>query len=127
MDEDMVDVSAETHLEGSEIIKPNAGRPSWKNRRLVIFATLIFCAFCVMYIMFQGNDTRVNETIVLSCFALAGSVIGFYVAGAAWTDVNIEKIKSNAPRAQISQTTKEDAKEPDVITPLANGKGLEDN
>lgn len=70
-------------------------KPSWKNRRRVIFLSLIFCAFCVSYIMFQGNDTRINETIVLGCFGLAGSIIGVYVAGSSWEDISIEKIKSN--------------------------------
>lgn len=71
-----------------------SGKPSWKVRRRIILSTLVFCAFAVLYIMFQGNDTRINETIVLGCFGLAGSVIGFYVAGASWEDISLEKIKS---------------------------------
>ena len=88
-------IKNETTLKNKEIMKAPAGRPSWKNRKKVIFSTLIFCAFCIGFIMFGGADTRVNETIVLGCFAMATSVIGFYVAGASWTDVSIEKIKSD--------------------------------
>jgi len=77
-----------------EIMKPPAGRPSWQNRRRVIFATLSFCALCVSYCMFSGLDTVLYQTIVTSSFTLAGAVIGYYVAGAAWTDVSIERIKS---------------------------------
>ena len=72
----------------------SSGRPSWSNRRKVVFATLFFCAFCVAYIMFDGNDSRLFETIVVSSFTLAGAVIGYYVAGAVWSDVSIEKLKS---------------------------------
>lgn len=93
-------VEDETHIAGNEIIKPPQGRPSWKNRRRVIFLTLFFCAFCIMYIMMFGGDTRVNETIVLGAFGLAFTTIGFYVAGAAWTDVSIEKIKATGPAGE---------------------------
>jgi hypothetical protein len=74
-------------------------RPPWNNRRKVIFATLLFCAFCVSYIMFDGTDSRIYETIVVGCFTLAGAVIGTYVAGAAWTDVSIEKVLQNKPNS----------------------------
>lgn len=90
-----MDINQETTLEGSRIMKPKQGRPSWRNRRRVIFLTLFFCAFCIIFIMIKGQDTRVNETIVLGAFGLAFTTIGFYVAGAAWTDVNIEKIKAS--------------------------------
>lgn len=83
----------------------NIDKPSWKNRRRVIFLSLLFCAFCVLYIMFQGNDTRINETIVLGCFALAGSIIGVYVAGSSWEDISIEKIKSNVVTNPVANKT----------------------
>lgn len=63
-------------------------KPSWKARRRIIYATLIFCAFCIGYILFKGQPTSLNEIIVLSCFGLAGSVIGSYVFGAVWDDKN---------------------------------------
>lgn len=94
MREEEADIKSETIIKDGEIIKPKGGRPSWKNRRRVIFSTLIFCAFCIFFLLVWGDDSRVNETIALGAFSLAGSVIGFYVAGAAWTDVNIEKIKN---------------------------------
>lgn len=64
-------------------------RPKWENRRRVIFLTLLFCAGCIIYVMVQGNDTRVNETIVMMSFITMISVIGSYVFGAAWDDKNI--------------------------------------
>lgn len=59
---------------------------SWKVRRALIFTTLIFCAAVVVRVMWTGEDTRVNETLVLSAFGLAGMVIGSYVFGAVWDD-----------------------------------------
>ncbi len=44
--------------------------------------------------MFIGTDSELYQTIVASSFTLSGAVIGYYVAGAAWTDVSIEKIKT---------------------------------
>ena len=69
----------------------NSGKPPWALRRLIIMITLIFCATCVTYIVLYGDDTRVNETIIVSCFALAGATIGSYVFGAVWDDRNKQK------------------------------------
>lgn len=60
---------------------------SWTHRRRIIYATLFFCAFCILYLMFWGSDTsRLQETIANSAFFLAGGVIGSYVFGAVWDD-----------------------------------------
>lgn len=72
---------------------PHLRLPSWRYRRRIIFSTLSFCAACILYIMITGADTRVNETIVLGCFALAGSVIGVYVGGATWEDIKLENLR----------------------------------
>lgn len=61
-------------------------KPSWKNRRRVIFSSLLFCGFCITYVMIFGTDTRVNESIILGSFALVASIIGSYVFGAVWSD-----------------------------------------
>jgi len=84
----------DSYFDGDKIRKPKSGRPSWRNRNRVIYATLIFCAVIVGYIVFNGSDTRLYETTVLAAFGLAGSVVGFYIAGATWQDVNVEKIKA---------------------------------
>ena len=120
-------ITNETQIVGNEIVKPTEGRPSWKNRRRVIFGTLFFCAFCISFIMFKGDDTRVYETIVLGCFGMATSIIGFYVAGAAWTDVSIEKMKidSGVP-SQNRRPEPIQGKEPEIIDRLSDGKGPDD-
>jgi uncharacterized BrkB/YihY/UPF0761 family membrane protein len=66
-----------------------ASGPTWKNRRRVIFSSLIFCACVVAYLVLEGKDTKLHETIAWSAFALAFSVIGGYVFGAVWDDKNV--------------------------------------
>lgn len=72
----------------NEPIKDPEFKPKWENRRKVIFLTLIFCAFCILYVMFKGDDTRVNETIITFSYLLAGTTIGSYVFGVVWQDIN---------------------------------------
>ena len=72
-------------------------KPVWKNRRRVIFLALLFCAALIGYLAVEGTDTRLNETIAVGAFFLAGAVIGSYVFGAAWDDKNVmDSLKSLA-------------------------------
>lgn len=64
-------------------------RPSWRIRRRIIFATLIFCAAEIIYLTIWGKDTDLASTIVNGVLILAGSVIGSYVFGAVWDDRNV--------------------------------------
>lgn len=64
--------------------------PTWKNRRRVIFLTLIFCAVCVSYIMIKGEDNEVNKVIVMWSFLLSGGTIGSYVFGATWESIRLK-------------------------------------
>ena len=57
--------------------------------------TLLLCAFVVLYLLFQGEDTRLNETLANGAFFLAGSVIGAYVFGATWDDKNSIEVKQH--------------------------------
>lgn len=75
------------NLDVSKSVSRNFGG-SWTHRRRIIYCTLIFCAFCIVFIMFYGSDTKLHEAIVSSAFLLAGGVIGSYVFGAVWDDKN---------------------------------------
>lgn len=66
-----------------------AYRPVWKNRRRVIFGTLLFCAAMLVYLAGWGADTQVNETMTMGLLLLAAAVIGSYVFGAVWDDKNV--------------------------------------
>lgn len=74
-------------------------KPSWKIRRRIVIATLIFCAFCVLWIMIRGDERSVLEVIVMCAFGLAGSTIGAYIFGATWDDRNV--MKEIGPRAYV--------------------------
>ena len=73
------------------------GRPPWKVRRRLVIATLMFCAFCVLWIMVRGDDRGVNEVIVMCSFGLAFSTLGSYIFGAVWDDKNVMSLMG--PRA----------------------------
>lgn len=64
-------------------------KPSWRIRRRVIVATLLFCAGEIVYLTGWGQDTNLASTIANGVLILAGSVIGAYVFGAAWDDRNV--------------------------------------
>lgn len=66
-------------------------QPSWKNRRKVIFGSLIFCAVVISYVLISNKDNEIGQTAINGAYLLAGSVIGTYVAGAAWQDVRLNK------------------------------------
>jgi hypothetical protein len=68
---------------------PDVPRPSWRIRRRVIVATLLFCAGEIVYLTGWGKDTDLASTIANGVLILAGSVIGAYVFGAAWDDRNV--------------------------------------
>lgn len=64
-------------------------KPSWTIRRRVVFATLLFCAAAVAWLLVAGESTPLNETIANGLILLAGGVIGSYVFGATWDDLNV--------------------------------------
>lgn len=62
-------------------------RPKWENRRRTMFATLVFCAAVIVFVIGWGEDTRLNETALQFAFITGGGVLGSYIFGAAWEDV----------------------------------------
>lgn len=61
---------------------------SWIWRRTTVFGTLGFCAWAVGYLTIWGADTALAREIATSLILLAGTVIGSYVFGATWDDLN---------------------------------------
>jgi hypothetical protein len=66
-------------------------KEGWKHRRRFMWVVQAFCMYCIYYVMISGLDTRVNETIVMSAFLTMASILGSYVFGAAWQDINTAK------------------------------------
>ncbi len=72
-------------------------KPSWKNRRRVIFWCLLLCAATWIWILvgmpvlgFTIAEKIAETALTMSGF-LAGSVIGGYVFGATWESVGMSK------------------------------------
>ncbi len=68
--------------------KRKIGRPSWTIRRRIITATLLFCAAMAVTIMLKDSGSETETALVYSLFGLAGAVIGSYIFGATWDDIN---------------------------------------
>ena len=66
-------------------------RPTWENRRRVIFATLVFCAAIIAYCVWKDTGSKTHETALTMAFICATSIIGAYVFGATWDDANVIK------------------------------------
>lgn len=71
--------------------RPGEGLGSWKMRRRFMWAVTLFCMYCITHVMWDGRDTRVNETIVMAAFLCMGGIVGSYVFGAAWQDINFKR------------------------------------
>ncbi|BCH20163.1 hypothetical protein [Mesorhizobium sp. L-2-11] len=72
-------------------------KPSWRIRRRIIIATLLFCAGEIIYLTLFGDDTSLAETIANGVLILAGSTIGSYVFGAVWDDRNVMAMRKPDP------------------------------
>ncbi len=73
-------------------------KPSWKNRRRVIFWCLIFCMLVWVWILSSPIwgviiAEKIAETALTMSGFLAGSVIGSYVFGATYCDVGMAKAR----------------------------------
>lgn len=52
----------------------------WRRRRRVVFATLVFCAGAIVYLMVRGDpDSRLHETIANGLVLTAASVVLGYL------------------------------------------------
>lgn len=64
------------------------GSPTWRVRRRIIVATLLWCAGMVTYLAIWGRPISLSETTVNALILLMGSIIGSYVFGVVWDDKN---------------------------------------
>ena len=62
-------------------------KPSWKLRRRAVFGSMLFSMGVIVYTLVRRDDTSLAQTLVLSSFALIGTVVAAYIGGAAYEDV----------------------------------------
>jgi multisubunit Na+/H+ antiporter MnhG subunit len=68
-------------------MKDSLTKPSWKLRRRAVFGSMLFAMAVIVYILARWDDTSLAQTLVLSSFALIGTVVAAYIGGAAYEDV----------------------------------------
>lgn len=73
--------------------RPSQGIGSWKVRRRFMFAVTAFCMACVMYILYKNLESSVAETTITMAFFCLSTIVGSYVFGATWQDINMAKSK----------------------------------
>jgi hypothetical protein len=73
--------------------RPPYGLGSWRTRRAFMFIVTAFCAGCITYVLAEGLESRVAETVVEMGFTTIGAIVLGYVFGAAWQDIAI--VRSN--------------------------------
>jgi uncharacterized membrane protein len=63
--------------------------PSWERRWLVIRLSLLFCALAILAAMFGHMAEAVATTTITMSFSTGFAIIGSYVFGATWQDINL--------------------------------------
>jgi hypothetical protein len=61
---------------------------NWNKRRKVLFASLIFIAINVQYLIVWGVDDGLRQNIAIALVSAGVAIIGSYVFGAVWDDNN---------------------------------------
>jgi hypothetical protein len=64
-------------------------KPSWKFRRRAVFGSLVFAGIIIAYTAIRWEPTSLAETLVISSFALIGTIVASYIGGAVYEDVKL--------------------------------------
>ena len=79
--------SAMTEQQSKKVVK-DLMEDGWPIRRRVMFAAMLFCAGNVQYLLIWGTDTSLNKEIATTLLWVLGAIIGAYVFGAVWDDMD---------------------------------------
>lgn len=74
-------------VEVSEI--NGTAKPQWARRRAFMFTIAAFCMGAIAYVLFKGLDTKPAEAAVTGGFLALLGMVGSYVFGATWEDINL--------------------------------------
>lgn len=72
-------------------------KPSWKLRRRAVFGSMLFAMGVIVYVLVKWDDTSLAQSLVLSSFALIGTVVAAYIGGAAYEDVRTHQANVQYP------------------------------
>jgi DMSO reductase anchor subunit len=68
------------------MVRRRNSRPSWKLRRRAVFGSLLFAMAIISLVTYRNDDTRLAETLVISSFALIGTIVTAYIGGSVYED-----------------------------------------
>jgi len=72
-----------------------ANNKAWETRKRIVIGTLLYCAATIAYIVYQGADTKLNESVTSSLILLAGAVINGFIFGRV-VDSHSERVNDNS-------------------------------
>jgi glucan phosphoethanolaminetransferase (alkaline phosphatase superfamily) len=78
---------------------PEPRHGSWKIRRRLLFAALIFCAVQISWILWSNKVGSLYEQALLAFIGAATAIINGYVFGAAWENNN-QRMNENYGRVK---------------------------
>ena len=58
-------------------------------RRRAVFGSLIFAGAIIAYTAIKWESTQLSETLVISSFALIGTIVASYIGGSVYEDVKL--------------------------------------
>lgn len=67
--------------------------PPWKNRRIALILTTVFCAGIITYLTGWGADTRLNETIAQFAWITIIGNMTAYIFGSSFESIGIAKLR----------------------------------
>lgn len=73
----------------------NSKQSNWRIRRRFMFVVAAFCMLTVGYVLLKDLSSGPADTAVTMSFVTLISILGSYVFGAAWEDINMAKIKGS--------------------------------
>lgn len=66
--------------------RPKTGEPSWRWRRILVYATVIAC-FLLIWRLVDSPDTRVNDTIAWMLSMIILTLVAWYTGAATIQDI----------------------------------------
>ena len=81
--------------EDDDVVGEDTSLGTWKERRRVMFVSLLACAAGISYLILKGADTEINRTISDGLVLLAGSVLVSFIFGLAWDNSRLQQRLGN--------------------------------
>ena len=81
--------------EDDDVVGEDTRLGTWKERRRVMFVSLLACAAGISYLVLKGADTEINRTISDGLVLLAGSVLVSFIFGQAWDNSRLQSRLGN--------------------------------